>query len=169
MSLVTAPRKYVAFAIALWILEFLVVLLLKRMGVLEHEFRLEDVVVEGMGRVLPQLNESLVALSYLTDQKKRPGFQLAHKGAKAHYPVVIIPGFVTSGLEVWSGKECAKKLFRQRLWAALSGARSMLLDQECWKQHMMLDPMTGSDLEDIRLRASQGVEAADYFMANFWV
>ena len=75
----------------------------------------------------------------------------------------MVPGFVTSGLEVWGGKECARKHFRQRLWATLVGARSFLMETECWLEHMSLDPITGGDPEGIRLRASSGFEAADYF------
>jgi phospholipid:diacylglycerol acyltransferase len=178
-------------AFALWLLEFLVVLGLKRFGVLDPRFRLDEAVAQ---KVLPQLeqgwnrlNESIppsylaqfeqgwsrlnqsIPLSYLTQQTKRPGFQLAQKGAKANYPVVMMPGFVTSGLEVWGGKECARSHFRQRLWAAIGGARSFLTDRECWKEHMMLSLKTGVDPTDIRLRAAQGFEAADYFMANYWV
>lgn len=34
---------------------------------------------------------------------------------------------------------------------------------------MSLDPFTGADPPGIRLRASSGFEAIDYFMANYWV
>ena len=71
----------------------------------------------------PQFNESLywlglnqsISMGYSTQERLRPGFQLAEKGVRGEYPVVMIPGFVTSGLEVWGGKECAKKYFRQRM------------------------------------------------------
>ena len=29
-------------------------------------------------------------------------------------------GFVTSGLELWEGKPCARKYFRQRMWGTLT-------------------------------------------------
>lgn len=31
-------------------------------------------------------------------------------------------------------------------------------------EHLALDPLTGKDPEDIRIRAAQGFEAADYFL-----
>ena len=41
-----------------------------------------------------------------TEEKSRVGYQLAEQNATAKYPVVIIPGFTTSGLELWQGKPC---------------------------------------------------------------
>jgi len=49
--------------------------------------------------LLSRLNET-IPLAYFTQQSNRPGYHLAKEGAKAKYPVVMIPGFVTSGLEV---------------------------------------------------------------------
>jgi phospholipid:diacylglycerol acyltransferase len=108
-------------------------------------------------------------LYLLTQQKERPGYKLAKKGAKVEYPVMMVPGFITSGLTVWSAQECAIKHFRQRIWTAFNGGFSFVLDRECWRQHMMLDPYTGKDPENVKLRAAEGFEAADYFMANYWV
>ena len=165
-------KRYFAYAILFWIAEFVIVWYLKKCGVLKKEFRFDtavkDTVLPQLEMMRTRLNES-IPLSYLTQEKKRPGYQLASKGAVAKYPVVIVPGFVTSGLEVWAGKDCAKKHFRQRLWAALGGARSFLTDRECWAEHMRLNLTTGSDVDGIRLRAAEGFNAADYFMANYWV
>lgn len=38
----------------------------------------------------------------------RVSLKLAEEGVTAKYPVVIIPGFVTSGLELWHGLSCFK-------------------------------------------------------------
>lgn len=117
-----------------------------------------------------RINESIaVSMAYLDKEEQRPGYQLAQKGAKVKHPIVMVPGFVTSGLEVWGGRECARKYFRQRLWAAIYQARTMMAERDCWKQHMMLDIKSGGDPPDIRVRAASGFEAADYFMANYWV
>merc|ERR1712176_1152111 len=107
---------------------------------------------------------------YWAFEKTRPGFQLAQQGAQAHYPVILLPGFTTSGLEVWKGKECAKKYFRQRFWTEISSANAFLMERECWKEHMMLDPYTGTDPDGIHLRAAEGIGAADYFLGplGFW-
>lgn len=140
--------------------------------------------LESGGAAVPSWNVSLLASAYAgwnalaalatapanELQHKRPGHVLAHQyNAQAHFPVVMVPGFVTSGLEVWSGTECATAYFRRRLWAAADGARAFLLERDCWREHMMLDPVTGSDPEHIKVRASSGFEAADYFIANYWV
>ena len=126
----------------------------------------------------PNINESLEWLkfnqsltkTYATQERLRPGFQLAkEKGAKGKYPVVMIPGFVTSGLEVWQGKECAKKYFRQRMWGGVGSVQHWLMERHCVMEHLALDLMTGTDPEDIRIRAAQGFEAADFFMGSYWV
>jgi hypothetical protein len=96
----------------------------------------------------------------LMQKKRRPGLELAQSGATAKYPIIMIPGFVTSGLEFWSGSECARNQyhFRQRLWTAVGSAKSFLGDRECWRQHMLLHPFTGSDPDpQIRLRAASYV------------
>lgn len=45
-----------------------------------------------------------------------PGVRLKRDGLMAHHPVVLVPGFVTGGLELWEGRPCAEGLFRKRLW-----------------------------------------------------
>lgn len=65
------------------------------------------------------------------------------KGARAKYPIVLIPGFVTTGLELWEGHDCFKQHFRQRLWGSVSMARTFFSDRECWRKHLALDPKTG--------------------------
>lgn len=55
-------------------------------------------------------------------------------------------GFVTSGLELWQGEECASSYFRQRLWGTLSMAQTLLADRACWMRHMKLDPVTGVEI-----------------------
>lgn len=47
------------------------------------------------------------AFNYANDPN-RVSLGLAKKGLAAKYPVVIIPGFVTSGLELWQGLDCFK-------------------------------------------------------------
>ena len=100
---------------------------------------------------------------------RSPGRQLKSKGATAHFPVVMIPGVTSTGLEIWEGKACAQSLFRQRLWGTLTMLRTLLMDKECWIEHLKLDPRTGRDPEGIRIRAAQGLEAADFILPGFWV
>jgi hypothetical protein len=77
------------------------------------------------------------------ETRLRPGQVAARKGLRAHHPVILIPGFVTSGLELWAGQPCAETYFRQRLWGTLSMAQTLLSDKACWMRHMSLDAKTG--------------------------
>lgn len=45
-----------------------------------------------------------------------PGARLKREGLVANHPVVLVPGIITGGLELWEGKPCAEPLFRKRLW-----------------------------------------------------
>jgi phospholipid:diacylglycerol acyltransferase len=151
-----------------WVL--LLTISLSTMRVHERDTHLDT---QFNSTVFPQfeLHWNRIQQSIRTQSNERltPGAVLARDGAKAHYPIVMIPGFVTSGLELWEGEECAKKYFRQRLWGALGTARSFFTETECWRRHLTLDTFTGMDPEGIRVRAAQGFEAADYFMTAYWV
>ncbi|EFJ42118.1 hypothetical protein VOLCADRAFT_97885 [Volvox carteri f. nagariensis] len=78
----------------------------------------------------------------------RPGLVMARRGYRAKHPVVIVPGFVTSGLELWQGLPCGRRYFRQRMWGTLA---------------MVQDPA------GIKIRAAVGLEAVDYFIQGYWV
>ncbi|KAH3759737.1 hypothetical protein Pelo_8454 [Pelomyxa schiedti] len=56
-------------------------------------------------------------------------------GYKPRYPVLFVPGAISTGLELWQGKDCAKRYFRQRI--------------KCWIEHLMLDPVTGTGILDL--------------------
>ena len=103
------------------------------------------------------------------EQKRSPGRILRAKGVKAKYPVVLVPGITSTGLELWQGKSCAESYFRQRLWGTLTMMRFMVMDSACWIQHLKLDAKTGGDPEGIKLRPAQGLEAADFILPGFWV
>lgn len=47
--------------------------------------------------------------------------------------------------------------------------RSVILDKQDWTENIMLDPVTGLDPPGKKVRAVQGVEAADYFITGYWV
>ena len=99
-----------------------------------------------------------------------PGSLAREKGWKAKHPVVLIPGFVTSGLEVWRG-QCSNKTvsFRGRLWGKLEMVQVFLRDSKCWLESMSLDSDTGLDPEGITVRAAHGLSSLDYFVEGFWV
>ena len=112
----------------------------------------------------------LITQTEATQEKLRPGFQHAKKyGAKNKHPVVMIPGFVTSGLEVWKGSSCMKNSFRERIWGGLATFQYWLQNRYCIIEHLTLDIKTGGDPDGIKLRSSQGFTAADFFVGNDWM
>lgn len=101
------------------------------------------------------------------------GNYLKAEGKTAKYPVVIIPGVISTGLESWGldgTDDCpSQSYFRKRLWGSWSMIRAMLLDKQCWLKHIMLDPETGLDPPGFKMRAAQGMEAADFFVPGYWI
>ncbi len=63
-----------------------------------------------------------ITTNYLEELRNssRPGRIAASLGHTPKHPVILIPGFVTSGLEVWQGRPCASEKFRQRIWGSLN-------------------------------------------------
>lgn len=53
--------------------------------------------------------------------------RLKREGLTGIHPVVLVPGIVTGGLELWEGKPCADGLFRKRLWGG--GGFTQLLNR----------------------------------------
>lgn len=134
----------------------------------------------GLGEGAEQLRAKLMAfLRQSTDSEgshsptgkdtRSPGRQMRRLGAHAHFPIVMIPGVTSTGLELWEGRKCARGLFRQRLWGTLTMLRTLLMDKQCWIEHLRVDPRTGGDPPGIRVRAAQGLEAADFLLPGFWV
>ncbi|KAM9887345.1 hypothetical protein OXX69_013332, partial [Metschnikowia pulcherrima] len=39
----------------------------------------------------------------------------------------------------------------------------------CWLKHIKLDPETGLDPPNVKVRASSGFDAADFFVAGYWI
>lgn len=174
--------KYVIISLAVYFGQLTISVSLKRYGIIERDFN--EIVADNFlvhvqnqtSLYMPQLHESLYwfrtinqSFPSMSQSVPRPGYHLSQQGAKAKYPIVMIPGFVTSGLEVWQGRECAKQLFRQRIWGGVGMVQHWLMERHCIVEHMALDPVTGKDPEGIRVRAAQGFESADYFAGNYWV
>ncbi|KAI8911916.1 Lecithin:cholesterol acyltransferase-domain-containing protein [Powellomyces hirtus] len=161
-----------------------------------------------------------------------PGARLAGEGLRAKHPVVLIPGIVSTGLQVWNtapignssstgrdgddeistasveteklaflptrfrrsrrdgqrhsespfandldqsalaaivaaNRACGQKYFRKRMWGTLDQIKALLLNKECWMHHMMLNERTGRDPHGVKLRAAQGLDAADYLFPGY--
>jgi hypothetical protein len=59
---------------------------------------------EDHGIAVPEMFQS--------EEAPRPGLELKARGLKPKHPIIIVPGFVTSGLELWEGRPCAARYFR---------------------------------------------------------
>ncbi|KAJ9540428.1 hypothetical protein OSB04_026934 [Centaurea solstitialis] len=96
-----------------------------------------------------------------------PGVRLKKEGLTPLHPVVLVPGIVTGGLELWEGRPCAEGLFRKRVWG---GSFTEILKRPlCWLEHLSLDDETGLDPPGIRLRPVPGLVGADYFAPGYFV
>ena len=92
------------------------------------------------------------------------------------HPVFFIPGYITSGLELWKSRPCAKAKFRERIWGTTSMVKLFLTNPACWIEHMRLVPHHGengsvhfSEPEGIRIQPTSGLSAADYVLGEYWV
>ncbi len=97
------------------------------------------------------------------------GLAARSEGISAKFPVIMIPGVISTGLESWGTEEHSRQYFRKRLWGSWSMMRAMVLDKASWKRHIMLDKATGLDPPGIKLRAAQGFDAADFFITGYWI
>lgn len=128
---------------------------------------LMDVIPAGIVRDVRDLNKAeRDAVNY---DSFAVGLHLLSQGIKAHHPVIMIPGVISTGLESWSTTEDARSYFRKRLWGSWSMMRALVLDQAQWKRHIMLDRETGLDPPGVKLRAAQGFDAADFFITGYWI
>ena len=137
-----------------------------------HEFAedsIESLTGYHVNLVPPQLNVTAVGDMLLPGQYEvEAGRKASRAGFKAKHPVVIIPGIVSTGLELWRGKPCMDGNFRKRIWGSMSMMKMIASSLQCWIQHMSLDRNTGADPEGIRVRAAEGLAAADFLFPGFW-
>mmetsp|Transcript_64682 Transcript_64682/g.179953 ORF Transcript_64682/g.179953 Transcript_64682/m.179953 type:complete len:677 (-) Transcript_64682:41-2071(-) len=115
-------------------------------------------------------------ITQVLGRSERVGVRMARKGAAVRSPVVMVPGIITTGLEVWDGEECIKTYFRQRIWGTVTMFQSIFSDPDCWVRHLALNATTGLDPlqrpgfnRTIRVRPSQGFESADFFLGGYWL
>jgi len=101
---------------------------------------------------------------------------MAREGAHVHSPVVMIPGIITTALEIWDGEPCMTPYFRQRIWGTITMFQSLMRDPDCWSRHLALNATTGLDplqkpefKRSIRVRPAQGFESADFFLGGYWL
>eukprot|EP00931_Biecheleriopsis_adriatica_P042198 TRINITY_DN24054_c0_g1_i1.p1 TRINITY_DN24054_c0_g1~~TRINITY_DN24054_c0_g1_i1.p1 ORF type:complete len:547 (+),score=62.73 TRINITY_DN24054_c0_g1_i1:211-1851(+) len=116
------------------------------------------------------------AISQVLGKSERVGVRMAREGFTVKHPVIMIPGIITTGLEVWDGEACIKSYFRQRIWGTTTMFQSLMRDPDCWVRHLSLNSTTGLDPlqrphlnRSIRVRPSQGFESADFFLGGYWL
>lgn len=95
-------------------------------------------------------------------------------------PVFFIPGYITSGLEIWANLPCAKAKFRERIWGTANMVKLFITDPKCWISHMLLEPILGTDKNGtrslhftdpvgVRIKPAGGLAAADFVIGDYWV
>ncbi|CAF1498333.1 unnamed protein product, partial [Rotaria sordida] len=57
-------------------------------------------------------------------------------------PIIIIPGIISTGLELWEGTECTNGKFRHRFWTSMQMVDSIGRDHQCWLKHISLNLST---------------------------
>ncbi|PGH01316.1 hypothetical protein AJ79_07953 [Helicocarpus griseus UAMH5409] len=97
------------------------------------------------------------------------GLNLQSQGIQANHSIIMVPGVISTGLESWGTDEKSRQYFRKRLWGSWSMMRALVLDKAAWKNHIMLDKITGLDPPGIKLRAAQGFDATDFFITGYWI
>uniref|UniRef100_A0A0W0EX56 Phospholipid:diacylglycerol acyltransferase n=1 Tax=Moniliophthora roreri TaxID=221103 RepID=A0A0W0EX56_MONRR len=97
------------------------------------------------------------------------GEEMSKRGLAAQYPVVLIPGVISTGLESWSTAPEYRPFFREKMWGGLNMLSQVTFNRDKWIQAMMLDPITGLDPKGAKVRASEGIDAASSFIQGYWI
>ncbi|OAX43686.1 Lecithin:cholesterol acyltransferase [Rhizopogon vinicolor AM-OR11-026] len=97
------------------------------------------------------------------------GEAMKERGLTAHYPVVLVPGIVSTGLESWSTSPDYRAFFRKKLWGGFNMVSQVTFNRDKWIAAMMLDPVTGLDPPGSKIRAAEGIGAASSFMTRYWI
>ncbi|KPI83674.1 putative phospholipid:diacylglycerol acyltransferase [Leptomonas seymouri] len=130
--------------------------------------------------VVPQGVMEDVTRSFAIDEETRPGrtfFKKFNKGSShlpRRHPVAIIPGFVTSALELWeTSLPCVRNStffsgFRQRMFGSQM-LYLILTDPQCWLDVFSMDKKTGMDKAGTKVRADSGFTSVDFFVPGYWV
>ncbi|KAI5955688.1 LRO1 [Candida jiufengensis] len=133
----------------------------------------KDILPSGMQSYLQDADNADGSLHGSADSFSVGQRLKASRNYTAKYNVVMVPGVISTGLESWgtttTGDCPSIGYFRKRLWGSFFMLRTMILDKACWLKNIKLDEETGLDPPNIKIRAAQGFEAADFFMAGYWI
>ncbi|OCB85817.1 Lecithin:cholesterol acyltransferase [Sanghuangporus baumii] len=97
------------------------------------------------------------------------GERMRDRGLRAEYPVVLIPGIISTSLESWSTADEYRGWFRDKVWGGMHMVAQATLNKEKWMNAVLLDPITGLDPPGVRVRAAQGIDAASSFIQGYWI
>ncbi|KDR75256.1 hypothetical protein GALMADRAFT_280005 [Galerina marginata CBS 339.88] len=97
------------------------------------------------------------------------GEAMKARGLEAEFPVVLIPGVISTGLESWSTAPEYRPFFREKLWGGFNMLSQVTFNKEKWISAMMLDPITGLDPPDAKIRAAEGIDAASSLIQGYWI
>ncbi|KAH9048475.1 Lecithin:cholesterol acyltransferase-domain-containing protein, partial [Lactarius hengduanensis] len=99
----------------------------------------------------------------------RVGDAIKARGLEAKYPVILIPGVISTSLESWSTSPEYRAFFRQKVWGGFQMLSQVTFNREKWMSSLLLDPVTGLDPEGVKVRASEGFDAASSFIQGYWI
>lgn len=87
--------------------------------------------------------ENLLKKFNLTSEefRLRPGQRLSQY-RQPSMPIIIIPGIISTGLELWRGTECTAGKFRYRFWTSMQMLDTIGRDHQCWLKHVSLNLST---------------------------
>ncbi|KAJ3517266.1 hypothetical protein NLJ89_g617 [Agrocybe chaxingu] len=97
------------------------------------------------------------------------GEAMKARGLSAELPVILIPGIVSTALESWSTAPEYRPFFREKLWGGFNMLSQVTFNRERWISAMMLDPITGLDPPDAKIRAAEGIDAASSLIQGYWI
>ncbi|EGO00883.1 hypothetical protein SERLA73DRAFT_50487 [Serpula lacrymans var. lacrymans S7.3] len=97
------------------------------------------------------------------------GEDIKARGLSANYPIVLVPGIVSTGLESWSTAPEYRTFFREKVWGGFNMISQVTFNRDKWISAMMLDPITGLDPPNVKVRAAEGIGAASSFIQGFWI
>lgn len=132
---------------------------------------------------LPDLNFTMVELEWARLRDSIPEvwklntdgreFQVGEaakaRGLTAQHPVVLIPGVISTGLESWSTSPAYRPFFREKVWGGFSMISQVTFNRALWMSALLLDPVTGLDPPEVKVRAAEGINAASSFIQGYWL
>jgi phospholipid:diacylglycerol acyltransferase len=132
-----------------------------------------------LGDAAQKLQADVIPRGMLVEgDSNRPGLHFhqelksMNRTVKPFRPVIMIPGFVTTQLELWKMQDCLQGVitntFRARMFST-SLLVELLRNPECYLRHMALGEDGGDPEENIRVRPSEGFDSADYIVPTYWV